>query len=105
VTGEALTALDALPVPDAIFIGGGGELTLIDKAFAALKPGGRIFANATTLDTERAVLAAQSKCGGTLTRLSVERLDAVGGKQTFRPAITVTQWSAVKPAKPLGVTP
>jgi precorrin-6Y C5,15-methyltransferase (decarboxylating) len=97
VTGEAPTALDALPTPDAIFIGGGGEPALIDKAFAALKPGGRIVANAVTLDTETAVLAAQRKFGGTLTRLSVERLDAVGGKQAFRPAMTVTQWSAVKP--------
>jgi precorrin-6B C5,15-methyltransferase / cobalt-precorrin-6B C5,C15-methyltransferase len=97
VTGEALTAVDALPAPDAIFIGGGGEPTIIDKAYAALKPGGRIVANAITLDTETAVLAAQSRFGGTLTRLSVERLDAVGGKQAFRPAMTVTQWSAVKP--------
>jgi precorrin-6Y C5,15-methyltransferase (decarboxylating) len=97
VTGEALSALDRLPTPDAIFIGGGGEAVLIDKAYAALKPGGRIVANAITLDTETAVLAAQRKFGGTLTRLSVERLDAVGGKQAFRPAMTVTQWSAVKP--------
>jgi precorrin-6Y C5,15-methyltransferase (decarboxylating) len=70
---------------------------LIDKAFAGLKPGGRIVVNAVTLDTEKAVFAAQAKLGGTLTRLSVERLDAVGGKQAFRPAMTVTQWSAVKP--------
>jgi precorrin-6Y C5,15-methyltransferase (decarboxylating) len=97
VTGEALSALSTLPAPDAIFIGGGGEPALFDKAYAALKPGGRIVANAITLDTEKAVLAAQSKFGGTLTRLSVERLDAVGGKQAFRPAMTVTQWSAVKP--------
>ena len=73
------------------------EPALIDKAFAALGPGGRIVANAITLDTETAVLAAQRKFGGTLTRLSVERLDAVGGKQAFRPAMTVTQWSATKP--------
>ena len=86
-----------LPAPDAIFVGGGGEPALIDKAYTALKPGGRIVANAITLDTEQAVLAAQSKFGGTLTRLSVERLDAVGGKQAFRPAMTVTQWSATKP--------
>ena len=97
VTGEALPALDALPPPDAIFIGGGGEPALFDRAFAALKPGGRIVANAITLDTETAVLTAQGKFGGTLTRLSVERLDAVGGKQAFRPAMTVTQWTAVKP--------
>jgi precorrin-6Y C5,15-methyltransferase (decarboxylating) len=62
-----------------------------------LKPGGRIVANAITIETETAVLAAQPKFGGTLTRLSVERLDAVGGKQAFRPAMTVTQWTAVKP--------
>ena len=97
VTGEAQATLDKLPTPDAIFIGGGGEPALIDKAFAALGPGGRIVANAITLDTETAVLAAQRKFGGTLTRLSVERLDAVGGKQAFRPAMTVTQWSATKP--------
>ena len=33
VTGEAQAALDALPTPDAIFIGGGGEPALIDKAY------------------------------------------------------------------------
>jgi precorrin-6Y C5,15-methyltransferase (decarboxylating) len=97
VTGEALNAVDALPAPDAVFIGGGGEPSLLDKAYAALRPGGRIVANAITLDTDRAILAAQSRFGGTLTRLSVERLDAVGGKQAFRPAMTVTQWSATKP--------
>ena len=97
VTSEALLTLDALPAPDAIFIGGGGEPAVIDKAYAALKPGGRIVANAITLETEKAVLAALGKFGGTLTRLSVERLDAVGGKQAFRPAMTVTQWTAVKP--------
>ena len=37
VTGEAQAALDALPAPDAIFIGGGGEPALIDKAYAALQ--------------------------------------------------------------------
>jgi precorrin-6Y C5,15-methyltransferase (decarboxylating) len=107
VTGGALPALDALPTPDAIFIGGGGEPAVIDKAFAALKPGGRIVANAVTLDTETAIIGAQARLGGTLTRLSVERLDAVGGKQAFRPAMTVTQWSAVKPlvVGPLGVGP
>jgi precorrin-6Y C5,15-methyltransferase (decarboxylating) len=96
VTGEARAALDSLPAPNAIFIGGGGDPKVIDKALAALKRGGRIVANAVTLETEKAVLAAQAQLGGTLTRLSVERLDAVGGKQAFRPAMTVTQWSAVK---------
>ena len=97
VTGEAPQALGALAAPDAVFIGGGGDAQMIETAWAALKPGGRLVANAVTLATERALLAAQATHGGTLTRLSVQRLDAVGDKQAFRPAMTVTQWSAVKP--------
>jgi precorrin-6B C5,15-methyltransferase / cobalt-precorrin-6B C5,C15-methyltransferase len=97
VTGEAQAALANLPAPNAIFIGGGAERAVIDKAHGALKPGGRIVVNAITLETEKTVLTAQAELGGTLTRLSVERLDAVGGKQAFRSAMTVTQWSAAKP--------
>jgi len=97
VTGTAPDALAGLSAPDAVFIGGGGGATVIETAWAALKSGGRLVANAITLDTEKVLLAAQAELGGTLTRLSVERLDAVGGKQAFRPAMTVTQWSAVKP--------
>ncbi|MGC2409524.1 MAG: precorrin-6y C5,15-methyltransferase (decarboxylating) subunit CbiE [Methyloceanibacter sp.] len=97
VTGEAPAVLDALPPPDAIFIGGGGRSEVIEKSWVALKTGGRLVANAITLDTERALLAAQAQYGGALTRLAIERLDTVGGKQAFRPAMTVTQWSAVKP--------
>jgi precorrin-6Y C5,15-methyltransferase (decarboxylating) len=98
VTGAAPDALASLPSPDAVFIGGGGcDALMVDKAWNALKPGGRLVVNAITLETEKTALAAQAKFGGTLTRLSLERLDAVGSKQAFRPAMTVTQWSVVKP--------
>jgi precorrin-6Y C5,15-methyltransferase (decarboxylating) len=96
VTGEAQPALDGLQAPDAVFIGGGGDAVVVAKAFTALKPGGRLVANAITLETERVVLAAHARLGGTLTRLSVERLDRVGGKDAFRPAMTVTQWVVTK---------
>lgn len=95
--GEAQPSLDGLPRPDAVFIGGGGNAVVVAKAFAALKPGGRLVVNAVTLDTERVVLAAQAKLGGTIARLSVERLDRIGGKDAFRPAMTVTQWLVMKP--------
>jgi precorrin-6Y C5,15-methyltransferase (decarboxylating) len=86
------------PAPDAVFIGGGGrEPGLIETAWAALKPGGRMVANSVTLETDAALSAARQTFGGSLTRLSVERLEAVGGLHAFRPAMTVTQWSAVKP--------
>jgi precorrin-6Y C5,15-methyltransferase (decarboxylating) len=40
---------------------------------------------------------AHARLGGTLTRLSVERLDRVGGMHGFRPSMTVTQYAACKP--------
>ena len=97
VIGLAPEALASLPEPDAVFIGGGCDAAVIEKSWVALKSGGRLVVNAVTLETEKQVLAGQAKFGGLLTRLSVERLDAVGSKEAFRPAMTVTQWSAVKP--------
>lgn len=98
VTGEAPGALAGLPVPDAVFIGGGGQMDgVIEAAWQALRPGGRIVANSVTLETEARLIEALGAFGGTLTRLSVERLERIGGRQGFRPAMTVTQWAARKP--------
>lgn len=96
VTGAAPGALAGLPEPDAVFLGGGAPEALA-PAWAALRPGGRIVANAVTIETEALLFAAQRDLGGTLTRLSVDRLDRVGTMHGFRPAMTVTQWSATKP--------
>jgi precorrin-6Y C5,15-methyltransferase (decarboxylating) len=54
-------------------------------------------ANAVTVETEAALVAARERYGGTLARLSVERLEPVGRLNAFRPAMSVTQWAAVKP--------
>jgi precorrin-6Y C5,15-methyltransferase (decarboxylating) len=70
---------------------------VIDAAWNALPPQGRIVANAVTLETEAALTAARTRLGGTLLRVGIERLDAVGTMHAYRPAMTVTQWSAVKP--------
>jgi precorrin-6Y C5,15-methyltransferase (decarboxylating) len=97
VTGVAPDVLAELPAPDAVFIGGGGhDPTLIDAGWAALRTGGRVVANAVTIDTEARLVAAQRIHGGRLLRLGVERLDGVGQYSAFRPALTVTQWAAVK---------
>nr|WP_282572264.1 precorrin-6y C5,15-methyltransferase (decarboxylating) subunit CbiE [Roseomonas acroporae] len=97
VPGRAPAALAGLPVPDAVFLGGGaaGE-GVLEAAWAALRPGGRLVANAVTIETEAALFAAHARWGGTLTRIGVERLDGVGRMHGFRPAMTVTQYAAVK---------
>ena len=98
VTGPAPAALAGLPPPDAVFIGGGAaDPGVIDAAWAALPPDGRLVANAVTLETEAALLDARARLGGILARLSVERMDRIGAMHAYRPAMTVTQWLAVKP--------
>jgi precorrin-6Y C5,15-methyltransferase (decarboxylating) len=95
---EAPDALKGLPRPDAIFIGcGSADPNLIATCWNALKPGGRIVVNAVTLDSEAALLAAYEAHGGTLTRLGVERAEALGKRMTWRPALPVVQWLCKKP--------
>jgi precorrin-6Y C5,15-methyltransferase (decarboxylating) len=95
--GEAPAALAGLPQPDTIFIGGGGsEPGVFDAAVAALKPGGRMVANAVTLEMEAVLLAAQAKLGGNLIRMEVSRAAPVGAMQGWKPAMPVTQWTWIK---------
>jgi precorrin-6B C5,15-methyltransferase / cobalt-precorrin-6B C5,C15-methyltransferase len=96
VEGEAPAALESLPQPAAIFIGGGANAAL-DAARSLLRAGGRLVVNAVTLETEALLLARHVTLGGELTRLAITRADAIGGKTGWRPAIPVTQWTWVKP--------
>ncbi|MEM8574584.1 MAG: precorrin-6y C5,15-methyltransferase (decarboxylating) subunit CbiE [Pseudomonadota bacterium] len=92
--GRAPQALVDLPTPDAVFIGGGGSGDeVIDMCLKALRPGGRLVANAVTLETESELIARHAILGGNLIRVSVSRADGVGGKTGWRTAMPVTQWS------------
>lgn len=98
LNGEAPAVLATLPPPDAVFIGGGAQdARVLDAAWAALRSGGRIVANAVTLETTAMLIAAHEQRGGTLTRLMVERGGTIGGMRAFHPARAITQWAAVKP--------
>jgi precorrin-6Y C5,15-methyltransferase (decarboxylating) len=98
VPGSAPEVLAGLPVPDAVFIGGGaGTQGVVETAWTALRPGGRMVINAVTIETEAVLFGLLREHGGTLTRIGVERLVDVGTMHGFRPAMTVTQWAAVKP--------
>ncbi|WP_108682350.1 precorrin-6y C5,15-methyltransferase (decarboxylating) subunit CbiE [Methyloceanibacter sp. wino2] len=91
---RAPEALADLPTPDAIFVGGGGSGDgVLDTCLNALKPGGRLVANAVTLETESELIARHAARGGTLTRVAISRADAVGGKTGWRTAMPVTQWT------------
>ncbi len=94
VEGVAPAALAGLPRPDAIFVGGGGsEEGVMDAAIFDLRPGGRLVANAVTLETEAVLLALQARLGGDLVRLAVSRAVPVKGMTGWRPAMPVTNGS------------
>lgn len=98
VEGSAPKALAGLATPDAIFIGGGGsDSGVLNAAIKALRAGGRLVANAVTLEMETLLLARHASLGGDLTRIALSRVSPVGSMQAWRPAMPVTQWSWVKP--------
>lgn len=98
IEGTAPKALAKLETPDAIFIGGGGsDAGVLDKAIKALRAGGRLVANAVTLEMEALLLGEHNKHGGDLTRIALSRASPVGSMQAWRPAMPVMQWSWVKP--------
>lgn len=96
IDGKAPEALKGLPDPDAIFIGGGMSDDVFDTAWAALKPLGRLVANAVTLESEAELIALHKKHGGDLAKISVQRADDVGQYRGWRPLMPVTQWSLIK---------
>lgn len=74
VVGDAPAALDGLPDPDRVFVGGGG-LDVIEAAWQRLRPGGLLVATFVVLD--RAVRAMDLL--GDMIQLHVDRAVAIGG--------------------------
>lgn len=98
VTGAAPAALAQLPAPDAVFIGGGLTAPgLLDAAWEALSPGGRLVVNTVTLESEAVLTERYRRHGGELVKLAVAHAVPVGGFTGWRQAMPVTQWSVTKP--------
>lgn len=98
VAGAAPAAFDGLETPDAIFVGGGAsEAGLLEKCWAALRPGGMLVANAVTLQSEAVLIAARDIYDGELARISVAHASPVGKFDAWRTAMPVTMLTARKP--------
>jgi precorrin-6Y C5,15-methyltransferase (decarboxylating) len=95
IEGTAPEALVDLPRPNAVFIGGGLCRETVAAAREALRTGGRLVANAVTLESQALLAALQSELGGDLTRLAIEHATPLGGLTGWRPAMPVVQWSLI----------
>lgn len=86
------------PSPDVIFIGGGiaGDENLIRFCMSALPVGGRLVANAVTLQAQAALTAAHAEWGGELVNIAIAKSADVGPHQAMKPSIDVLQWRGRK---------
>jgi precorrin-6Y C5,15-methyltransferase (decarboxylating) len=100
VNATAPDGLAGLEPPDAIFIGGGLSEQTAEASLAALKPHGRLCANAVTLESEQLLTKLHRQHGGQLVRLSVARAEPVGRMTGWKPLMPVTQWSLTKGGLP-----
>lgn len=94
--GDIIKAMDELPEPDAIFIGGGLSSRSLEKAYSKCPKGGRLVCHAVTLESEALLLEAHKHYGGSLTRLTIHKAEPVGAYHGWRGLMPVTQWVLVK---------
>jgi precorrin-6B C5,15-methyltransferase / cobalt-precorrin-6B C5,C15-methyltransferase len=98
VAGRAPDALAGLAAPDAVFIGGGVTVPgMLETCWDRLASGGRLVANAVTVQSEAALVAWRAQHGGTLTRIGIGEAEPLGRFDTWRQALPVTLYEATKP--------
>ena len=91
--GRAPEAFAGLPIPDAVFIGGGGDAALYATLLPLLRPATRLVANAVTLETESLLTGLHATHGGTLLRIDIAQTEPLGRMRGWSAARPVVQWS------------
>ncbi|KRP58311.1 bifunctional cobalt-precorrin-7 (C(5))-methyltransferase/cobalt-precorrin-6B (C(15))-methyltransferase [Pseudomonas trivialis] len=98
IRGKAPEILQGLETPDAIFIGGGVTREgVLETCWQQLRPGGRLVANAVTLQSEMTLMNWRARHGGELTRIHVAQAQPLGEFDTWRQALPITLLDLVKP--------
>lgn len=88
--------LSALPAPDAVFVGGGGDAALHTALWPLLPEGARLVANGVTIETEAVLADLHVLRGGSLLRLDIAEAAPLGRFRDWRAARPIVQWRAVK---------
>jgi len=96
IDGTVPEALAGLEAPDAIFIGGGLSVETFDACWQALRPLGRLVANAVTLESQATLAALHKTHGGDLVQIAVSRAEGLGPLTGWKPLRPVVQWSLIK---------
>ncbi|MED5803487.1 precorrin-6y C5,15-methyltransferase (decarboxylating) subunit CbiE [Gordonia sp. Z-3] len=97
VRGAAPSDCATAPEPDVVFIGGGLDDDLLTAVWELAPSGGRLVANAVTLENQTLLTEWYARHGGSLRRHMVETAAALGSMTTWRPALPIVQWVVDRP--------
>ncbi|MEP3055744.1 precorrin-6y C5,15-methyltransferase (decarboxylating) subunit CbiE [Ascidiaceihabitans sp.] len=95
-TASSIDALDALPAPDAVFIGGGLSQDLLEALWAIIPKGCRIVANAVTLEAEALLAQWHRTEGGDLLRIELAQSKPLGSKRGWSSSYPIVQWGVTR---------
>ncbi|MNF04372.1 Precorrin-6Y C(5,15)-methyltransferase [decarboxylating] [compost metagenome] len=70
---------------------------MLEQCWSALKPGGRLIANAVTLQSEMTLMNWRERYGGELTRIHIAQAQPLGDFDTWRQALPITLLDVTKP--------
>ncbi|UWR81082.1 precorrin-6y C5,15-methyltransferase (decarboxylating) subunit CbiE [Phaeobacter inhibens] len=96
VLGKAPDVLQGHPLPDCVFIGGGGSQEVLDHLWEILPEGTRLVANGVTLETETLLMQAHAARGGHLQKAEIAEAGPLGTMRDWRRARPVIQWSVTR---------
>jgi precorrin-6B C5,15-methyltransferase / cobalt-precorrin-6B C5,C15-methyltransferase len=94
---DAPASFQFVASPSVIFVGGGvSQPGLLEACWERLADGGRLVANAVTVESETVLAQWYSRLGGELSKFQHYRGEPVGGFTGWRPSMPVTQWVVTK---------
>lgn len=96
ITGAAPAALEDLPIPDVVFIGGGISQDMLETVWDQMPQGARLVANAVTLEAEVLLATWQAENGGDLLRIELAHANPLGRKRGWKSSYPIVQWSVTK---------
>ena len=92
VHGLAPAALQDLPAPHAVFVGGGFDAALFTALQALMPAGCRLVVNAVTLETQALLVHLHGAHGGQLLRLELSTAQPLGRMHSWQAARPLVQW-------------
>lgn len=95
VQGASEVSIKDQPLPQTVFVGGGGTDALFEQLFALLPRGTRLVANGVTLETEARLARLHAEKGGFLLRIELAEAEPLGGLRGWQSARPVVQWAVV----------